>query len=138
MAKQKTVPYKTVQKLGLKWANHDVSLFALIAITSLRPAARPYSFALTSPKCPQSLQRKVCDDGHPPTISLRADFPLPFSMPRSNAGKYRDFQTALRTPDSGFGRFCPLKADFLSLFSVCLADVRKRRGRFYRLFRARV
>src|SRR5260363_161602 len=76
MAKQKTVPYKTVQKLGLKWANHDVSLFALIAITSLRPAARPYSFALTSPKCPQSLQRKVCDDGHPPHHFFEGRFPL--------------------------------------------------------------
>src|SRR5260364_113251 len=45
-----------------------------------------------------------------PTISLRADFPLPFSMPRSNAGKYRDFQTALRTPDSGFGRLRPISS----------------------------
>src|SRR5260364_175045 len=122
----------------LKWANHDVSLFALIAITSLRPAARPYSFALTSLKCPQSLQRKVCDDGHPRHHFFKGRFSSALFYAPLNRRKIQGLPNRLADAGQRFGRFCPLKADFLSLFSVCLADVRKRRGRFYRLFRARV
>src|SRR5260363_275432 len=86
--------------------------YLLIAITSLRPAARPYSFALTSPKCPQSLQRKVCDDGHPPHHFFKGRFSSALFYAPLKRRKIQGLPNRLADAGQRFWPFLPVEGRF--------------------------